>query len=119
MIRSMLYVPASSERFISGAHRRGADAIILDLEDSVAAGEKEKARSGLADAVPGVSRSGARAFVRINSCDELMLGDAEASCRAGAFGLFMPNASDPRTLRDLSKHLDRLEDKIHRRDQTV
>src|SRR5215472_4773624 len=33
--RSLLYVPANVERFIDGAHRRGADAIILDLEDSV------------------------------------------------------------------------------------
>ena len=40
MIRSLLYVPASSERFIAKAHERGADAIILDLEDGVAPGEK-------------------------------------------------------------------------------
>ena len=51
MIRSLLYVPASSERFIAGAHRRGADAIILDLEDAVAPNAKEAARAGLAEAV--------------------------------------------------------------------
>ena len=33
--RSALYVPADVPRFIDGAHRRGADAIIVDLEDSV------------------------------------------------------------------------------------
>ena len=32
--RSVLYVPANVPRFIDGAHKRGADAIILDLEDS-------------------------------------------------------------------------------------
>ena len=32
--RSLLFVPASNERFIAKAHTRGADAIILDLEDS-------------------------------------------------------------------------------------
>ncbi|MGD9881716.1 MAG: aldolase/citrate lyase family protein, partial [Reyranella sp.] len=33
--RSLLFVPMTSERFIAKAHTRGADAIILDLEDSV------------------------------------------------------------------------------------
>jgi citrate lyase subunit beta/citryl-CoA lyase len=33
--RSALYVPANVARFIDGAHKRGADAIIVDLEDSV------------------------------------------------------------------------------------
>jgi citrate lyase beta subunit len=66
MFRSMLYVPASSERFIAKAHERGADAIILDLEDSVAPDEKEKARAGLAKSIPLVSRNGAKVFVRVN-----------------------------------------------------
>jgi len=35
--RSLLYVPANNQRFIDRAHTRGADAIILDLEDSVPA----------------------------------------------------------------------------------
>jgi citrate lyase subunit beta/citryl-CoA lyase len=34
-LRSLLYVPAHSERFIGKAHERGADAIILDLEDAL------------------------------------------------------------------------------------
>ena len=33
--RSMLFVPAQVERFVARAHQRGADACILDLEDSV------------------------------------------------------------------------------------
>ncbi len=36
-IRSLLYVPVSSERFLAKAHERGADALILDLEDAVEA----------------------------------------------------------------------------------
>jgi len=38
--RSLLFVPVTARRFVDGAARRGADAIILDLEDSVAASEK-------------------------------------------------------------------------------
>ena len=44
MWRSLLYVPVTSERFVAKAHIRGADAIILELEDAVAPSEKERAR---------------------------------------------------------------------------
>jgi citrate lyase subunit beta/citryl-CoA lyase len=109
MIRSLLYVPASSERFIAKAHERGADAIILDLEDSVASREKEKARAALAEAVPAVSRNGAKVFVRINSEPNLMFADAEAACRAGAFGLFVPKTRHPNDLIRLDRHLEKIE----------
>jgi citrate lyase subunit beta/citryl-CoA lyase len=109
MIRSLLYVPASSERFIAKAHDRGADAVILDLEDSVASSEKEKARAALAVAVPAVSRNGAKVFVRINSEADLMFADSEAACRAGAFGLFVPKSRRPNDLVRLDQHLDKIE----------
>ena len=38
--RSMLYVPATSQKFIEKAHERGADAIKIDLEDAVAPQER-------------------------------------------------------------------------------
>lgn len=43
--RSLLFVPVTQQRFVDGAAKRGADAIILDLEDSVAASEKERAQA--------------------------------------------------------------------------
>ena len=45
--RSMLYVPANNSSFVNKAHTRGADAIILDLEDSVPASERVSARAEL------------------------------------------------------------------------
>jgi citrate lyase subunit beta/citryl-CoA lyase len=119
MIRSMLYVPASSQRFIAKAHERGADAIILDLEDSVASAEKEKARAGLGEAVPAVSRNGAKVLVRINSSEDMMLADAEAACRAGAFGLFVSKASHPNILGRLDRHLQEIENAMPQRHKTV
>jgi citrate lyase subunit beta / citryl-CoA lyase len=119
MIRSMLYVPASSQRFIAKAHERGADAIILDLEDSVAPSEKEKARAGLGEAVPAVSRNGAKVLVRINSSEDMMLADAEAACRAGAFGLFVSKASHPNILERLDRHLQEIENAMPQRQKTV
>jgi citrate lyase subunit beta/citryl-CoA lyase len=109
MIRSLLYVPASSERFIAKAHERGADAIILDLEDGVAPNEKVKARGNLRDAVPAVARNGASVFVRINAGADAIFADAEAACRAGAFGLLVPKTREPQALVRLATHLEKIE----------
>lgn len=109
MIRSLLYMPASAERFLARAHERGADAIILDLEDAVAPARKDAARQGLAEAVPMVGRAGAAVFVRINSEPERAFADAEAACRAGAAGLFVTKARAPAALAALGEFLDGLE----------
>ncbi len=90
-LRSMLYVPAHSERFVAKAHERGADAIILDLEDAVPDGDKDRARDGLPTAAKSVSRNGAKVFVRINA-GERRRADAEAATLAGATGLVLAKA---------------------------
>src|SRR4051794_2354393 len=64
--RSLLYVPANVPRFIDGAHRRGADGIILDLEDSVPVAERPAARRDLMASAENVARGGADVLVRIN-----------------------------------------------------
>jgi citrate lyase subunit beta / citryl-CoA lyase len=108
MIRSLLYVPASSEKFLARAHERGADALILDLEDAVAPQEKLSARARLENAVPAAGRNGAKIFVRINA-GEPALADAEAACRAGAFGLFVAKVHAPADLARIDAHLARVE----------
>ncbi len=118
MIRSLLYVPASSDRFIAKAHERGADAIILDLEDAVAPSEKAAARDRLGESVASVARNGAKVFVRINAQPELIRLDAEAACRAGAFGLFVPKVQEPKTLQELGGLLAAVEREMPR-DQTL
>lgn len=113
-LRSLLYVPASSAKFIAKAHERGADAIILDLEDSVASDQKQAARDGLKDAVAQVARGGATVFVRINSAPDLRMADAEAACRAGAFGLYVAKTRSPQELEDIAAHLAPVERQIGR-----
>ena len=93
--RSLLYVPASSTRFIAKAHTRGADVIILDLEDSVSAENKLAARSALASSIASVRQGGAAVYVRINA-DETGLADAEAALSGGADALYLPKASPER-----------------------
>jgi citrate lyase subunit beta/citryl-CoA lyase len=77
--RSLLFVPANNERFIDRAHTRGADAIILDLEDSVPASEKAVARGMLLAAAAKASVDCADVLVRINSAWRLAVRDLEAA----------------------------------------
>jgi citrate lyase subunit beta/citryl-CoA lyase len=108
--RSLLYVPAHAEKFVCKAHERGADAVILDLEDSVPGPEKERARMALRSAVPAVGRNGSTVFVRINSLlSEGWLADAQASIAAGAFGLLVPKVRDAADLVQLDGVLGELE----------
>ena len=107
MMRSLLYVPANAPRFVGRAHERGADAIILDLEDAVAPGDKAAARAALAEAVPAVGRGGATVFVRVNA--ETAEADAVAACRAGAAGLLVPKVRSPETLQALAAALEAAE----------
>ncbi len=76
--RSLLYVPANVERFVDRAHTRGADAIQLDLEDSVPLAEKAGARAQVASAAERVRRGGADVVVRINRPLSLAVRDIEA-----------------------------------------
>jgi citrate lyase subunit beta/citryl-CoA lyase len=100
-LRSLLYVPAHSERFISKAHERGADAIVLDLEDAVPAADKSAARENLAATVASVTRNGAAAFVRVNSGPR-QRDDAIAAARAGVHAIILPKARDPHALEALA-----------------
>ena len=114
IFRSLLYVPGSSERFIAKAHLRGADAIVVDLEDAVAPNEKVNARQALETVVPRVGQNGATVFVRINNEPELLLEDAKAACQAGAFGLYIPKVSSPELLCELDAVLSPIEASMSR-----
>lgn len=101
--RSLLFVPATAERFIAKAHTRGADAIILDLEDSIPPDSKDAARAALAAAAPRVSQNGADVIVRINRPLDLALPDIAAAIAAGATGLILPKVMGPEHIRLLSE----------------
>lgn len=87
--RSLLYVPVTEQRFVDKAHERGADAIILDLEDAVAPDRKADARAMLAGAVPIAGKGGADVLVRVNRPLGLALPDINAAVAAGADALIV------------------------------
>jgi len=77
--RSLLYVPANVDRYIEKAHTYGADCIQLDLEDSVPASEKDRARASIAVAARRLRGRGVDVAVRINRPLDLAVRDIEAA----------------------------------------
>jgi malyl-CoA/(S)-citramalyl-CoA lyase len=69
LLRSMLFVPATSERFFTKAAHSDADGIIFDLEDSVAEGQKDEARKTLVATLNDFDFGGKAVAARINGVD--------------------------------------------------
>lgn len=107
--RSLLFVPANNGRFIEKAHTRGADGIILDLEDSVPVGERPGARRALTDSAALAARGGADVLVRINAEPDACAADLDAAIHPGVAALLVPKVEDPQALCALSGEVARLE----------
>lgn len=109
-MRSYLFVPGNDEDKIIKAFDTQADAVVLDLEDSVAPQDRNKARSITRDALealpPSMRKGGPKAFVRVNP-----LGDGEAfrdldSVMPGRpDGILLPKCRDGENAKKLSEML--------------
>jgi len=108
--RSLLYMPANNEKFLSKAQSRGADAIILDLEDSVAPGDKLKAREICKSAIPELVNGPSDIFVRINASLRLAVRDIEAVTQRGLKGLLLPKVESAGILEAIDELLTSLEE---------
>lgn len=107
--RSSLTVPLSNERFLAKAHLRGADTIMLDLEDGVAPNAKAAARERLASAVASVRRGGARVKVRLNRPLDLLVRDIEAAVIEGVDELAIAKVESASHVRLVSEFVGQLE----------
>ncbi|WP_026381860.1 HpcH/HpaI aldolase/citrate lyase family protein [Afifella pfennigii] len=94
-MRSYLFVPGDSERKLEKSLASGADALILDLEDSVAASRKGAARKLVTDFLLSHRRENTPAlFVRINALDTgLADGDVEHVMTGAPAGIVLPKAA--------------------------
>jgi citrate lyase subunit beta/citryl-CoA lyase len=91
-MRSLLFVPADSDKKLPKALASAADVVILDLEDSVALADKPKAR-GLAREVLSSPRGRAKLFVRVNALSSGLTGaDLDAVVAAKPDGLLLPKS---------------------------
>jgi Citrate lyase beta subunit len=104
-MRSLLFVPADSERKLDRARKAGADALILDLEDSVAPERKSEARR-LAAAFLAEWDTPAPVYVRINGLTTgLADDDLMAVMTARPMGIMLPKAEGGRDVALLAAKL--------------
>ncbi|WP_108662149.1 HpcH/HpaI aldolase/citrate lyase family protein [Acuticoccus kandeliae] len=108
--RSLLYVPANNERFTAKAGERGADAVILDLEDSVPPAQKADAREGAIGAIDALAGAPCDVLVRINSPLRLAVRDLEAVVRPGLTGLLLPKTATAGSLAALDAVVSEIEE---------
>jgi citrate lyase subunit beta / citryl-CoA lyase len=107
--RSSLIMPVNVPAFVEKAHLRGADALCLDLEDSVPPREKDRARTLVKDAIPMVARGGADVTVRVNRPWELRKEDLDAVIWPGLDGINYPKPETVEELQQTDEEITRLE----------
>lgn len=107
--RSMMFVPVTVEKFVATAADRGADALILDLEDSIAPSQKERARTLIADAIPRVARNGADVLVRVNRPWRLLVRDVEAAVIPGVAALMLTKVDSAEHVQAVADIVEELE----------
>ena len=108
MSRSYLFVPADSERKLKKAADCGADALILDLEDSVAAAARPEARLLARNFLANKQN----AWVRINPIDTKdAAADLEGVLPSAPAGIVLPKPRDADDVAQLAAMLDALEKK--------
>jgi citrate lyase subunit beta/citryl-CoA lyase len=108
-MRSLLFVPADSERKLARGPQSGADALILDLEDSVAPANRPLARRQAGDFLASTQSGGFRRYVRVNPlASEAALDDLAAVVPGSPDGILLPKCV-PEDLRTLDHYLSALE----------
>lgn len=107
--RSSLILPVNVPRFVEKAYARGADAIVLDLEDSVPPAGKASARTRVKPSLPLAARGGAEVVVRINSEPALSAEDLDAAVWPGLDGLGIPKVESAEQIRRLAGEVEKLE----------
>jgi citrate lyase subunit beta/citryl-CoA lyase len=116
--RTALFAPGSNERVMAKAMTAGADAVILDLEDSVALTAKQDARRLVAAAITAMTAQVDGALpgtlpiciVRVNALEtSLTSDDMVAVVRPGLDAIMIPKAEDPAAIAKVSDLLADLE----------
>ena len=110
-LRTALYAPGIKERVMTKALESGADAVILDLEDSVPVASKAEARALVAKCIDGAvaAAAGSRPaiFVRVNAAATgLLSGDLEAVVRPGLNAILLAKAE---TVEDVQRTASAIE----------
>ena len=105
-LRSLLFVPADRPERIARAAAAGPDAVLVDLEDAVAASRLEEARRGVAEALRALPSRDALRFIRVHAAGHAaMEADLRAVVGPWLDGLMLPKADEP-------SHIARLDEAL-------
>jgi Citrate lyase beta subunit len=106
-LRSILFVPVTSTHLFAKATQRGADALILDLEDGVPLNRKDEARQNLGAAVQALTSS-APILVRVNSDPVSLAADLRALPLPSIAAVMLPKAESAYQVQSVAEQLARL-----------
>ena len=111
--RSRIYIPGNNPRMLATAGIYGADGVTLDLEDSVAPDVKLDARCLVTEALKDLDFGRSEVGVRINALSTPWgLQDLEMIIPTGKVDvIYLPKAESAEDIKELEKHLSRLEEK--------
>ncbi len=109
LLRSMLFIPGDSEKKLAKADDIAADALILDLEDSVVEARKDEGRAltaaFLKSHVPSARKT--KLFVRINPLGtDAPMRDLAAVMAGAPDGIVLPKATGPAAVQMLTQQLE-------------
>ncbi|PBB41116.1 CoA ester lyase [Mesorhizobium sp. WSM3866] len=106
-MRSLLFVPGDSERKLEKGFGAGADVVIVDLEDSVAAGNKAAARKVAANLIAGHRQQTSSAiYVRVNDLSTgLTDDDLAALVPVKPDGIMLPKSNSGQDVQQLAAKL--------------
>src|SRR6476660_7267622 len=113
-MRSLLFVPADSERKLAKAEACGADTLLLDLEDAVSASRKPAAREMAAEYIKALRPREGRPhlYVRINALDTSYWQDDLAGVMGAApDGIMLPKPRSGEDVHKLSIALNHAEER--------
>ncbi len=109
LLRCLLFVPGADRKKIDKALSLGADAVILDLEDAIAPGEKDRARTVVREILQ--SSGLPPVFVRVNGAETRhVLKDLQAVAGTGLAGIMLAKAETAEEVRKVSWLLGLLEE---------
>jgi len=111
-VRTALFAPGIKDRVMGKALAAGADAVILDLEDSVPLATKAEARTLVARTIDGAAANPSRPgiYVRLNAASTgLLADDLEAVVRPGLDAVLLSKTENIDDVRQTAGSLDRLE----------
>ncbi|MFN3547962.1 MAG: HpcH/HpaI aldolase/citrate lyase family protein [Mesorhizobium sp.] len=108
--RSVLYVPASSEKALAKAPTLACDVVVIDLEDAVAPAAKAEARAGLAGVFAGRRDGGPDLVIRVNALSSPWgVDDLAAAASLTPDAILLPKVDGPKDVLAADDMLDSLD----------